>query len=381
MVEAFKNVFKIPELRTRIFFTLGALIVFRIGAHIAVPGIDMVALQDFFKDLVSKQQGSGGNAFMDFVSLFTGGALTRFAIFGLGVMPYISSSIIMQLLQVVLPPLEKLAKEGDYGRRKINLYTRYLSIGLAVVEGIGMLIYFNTSVWNQAHYVAPLKESSPFMFSFLFIATLTSGTMFLLWLGEQITERGIGNGVSLLIFAGIVARVPSVIQESVVTGTGEQGYIIKMILLVIIFIALIALVTFIQQGERRVTVKYAKRVVGNKMYQGQNTFIPFKVDGSGVIAIIFASSVVLFPSQLLGTFGGDSDLLRKIANLLSPGPLPGSLLYYFIYLFLVVFFCYFYTAVIYNPNEIAEHVRKNGGFIPGIRPGEQTGLFLQKMLN
>lgn len=378
MIEAFKNLFRIPEIRKRIFFMIGALIVFRIGTHVTLPGIDMAALNAFFASLQK-----GNDNFFDFLNLFTGGALKQFAIFGLGVMPYISSSIIMQLLQVVVPALEKLAKEGSYGRKKINVYTRYLTIVLCVVQGLGILIYFKSAILSQAIskgfvLINTAEQTITFGFAFSFILILSTGTMFLLWLGEQITERGVGNGVSVLIFGGIVARIPFVIYETQkLTDITQEAGAIRILILLIIFLALIALVVFLQQGERRVTVKYAKRVVGNKMYQGQNTYIPFKVDPAGVIAIIFASSIILFPSQILGTFGGDNRILREIARLLSPG----SVLYYMLYMILVVFFCYFYTAIMYNPNEISEHVRKNGGFIPGIRPGEQTALFLQKLLN
>lgn len=378
MIEAFKNLFRIPEIRKRIFFLIGALIVFRIGTHVTLPGIDMAALNAFFASL---QKGSDN--FFDFLNLFTGGALKQFAIFGLGVMPYISSSIIMQLLQVVVPALEKLAKEGSYGRKKINVYTRYLTIVLCIVQGLGILIYFKSAILQQAIQkgfvlITTPEQTITFAFGAAFILFLTAGTMFLLWLGEQITERGIGNGVSVIIFGGIVARIPFVIYETInLTDVNQEAGAIRILILLIIFLALIALVVFLQQGERRVTVKYAKRVVGNKMYQGQNTYIPFKVDGSGVIAIIFASSIIMFPSQILGTFGSDNRILREIARLLSPG----SVLYYALYMLLVVFFCYFYTAILYNPNEISNNIQKNGGFIPGIRPGDQTATFLQKLLN
>lgn len=377
MLQGFKNVFKVSEIRNRLLFTIGALIVFRIGSQITLPGIDMAGLNQFF---ASMQKGADG--FFDFLNLFTGGALKQFAIFGLGVMPYISASIIMQLLQVVIPALERLAKEGDFGRKKINMYTRYLSIVLCIVQGLGIMIYFKSVILKGAvgkgiTLITTPGQTITLGFAFTFILILTTGTMFLLWLGEQITERGIGNGVSLLIFGGIAARIPGVIYQTVtLTDMGQAGAI-RLIILGIVFIALIALVTFLQQGERRVTVRYAKRVVGNKMYQGQNTYIPFKVDASGVIAIIFASSIILFPSQILGSFGGDSRILRDIARALSPG----HPVYYLLYMVLVVFFCYFYTAIMYNPKEISEHVRKNGGFIPGIRPGEQTAVFLQKLLN
>jgi len=377
MIKGFKNAFKIPELRSRLLFTIGALIVFRIGTHITVPGIDMSELNRFFDDILSKGGEGGIGALLGLLNLFTGGALKQFAIFGLGVMPYISSSIIMQLLQVVIPSLEKLAKEGEFGRKKINVYTRYLTILLCIVQGIGILIYFKSAILAKATgYKILIGDSVDFWFSFNFVLILTAGTMFLLWLGEQITERGVGNGVSVLIFAGIVARIPGILYNAVTLGTTE-GNSIKLIILGIIFAFLIAIVILIQQGERRVAVRYAKRVVGNKLYQGQNTYIPFKVDPAGVIAIIFASSVILFPSQILGTFGANSRILTKIANLLSPG----SIIYYFLYLLLVIFFCYFYTAILYNPQEMAEHIKKNGGFIPGIRPGQQTSLFLQKLLN
>lgn len=381
MLQGFRNVFKVSEIRNRVLFTIGALIVFRLGAHISLPGIDMAALNKYFVDLQSS--GGGPAGFLDFLNLFTGGALKKFAIFGLGIMPYISSSIIMQLLQVVVPGLEKLAKEGDYGRKKINMYTRYLAVLLCVVQGLGILVYFKSAILADAIakkfvIISTAGQTVTLGFAFTFILILTSGTMFLLWLGEQITERGIGNGVSLLIFGGIIARVPGVLYQTFQsTDFSQEAGAIRIVILLIVFVALIMLVTFLQQGERRVTVRYAKRVVGNKMFQGQNTYIPFKVDPAGVIAIIFASSLISFPSQILGSFGASSRILREIARVLSPG----HPIYYVLYLILVVFFCYFYTAILYNPNEISEHIRKNGGFVPGIRPGEQTSQFLQKLLN
>lgn len=379
MIKGFYNAFQEKELRKRIFYTLGVLILFRLGAHITLPGINPAELDRFFLDL---QKTGANNSFFDFINMFTGGALKQFAIFGLGVMPYISASIIMQLLQVAVPFLERLAKEeGAYGRAKINRYTRFLTIFICIVEGFGIYSYFKNQVLipatGRGYEILISGSTVNFSFVFMFILVITAGTMFLLWLGEQITERGIGNGVSMIIFAGIVSRLPSVLYQSFATlGKEDTLGLMKLIFLLLVFLIFIAIVIVIREGERRVPVRYAKRVVGNKMYQGQNTYIPFKVDPAGVIAIIFASSIILFPSQLLGVFGGRNHLVSQIIAVLSPG----HPVYYVLYFFLVMFFCYFYTAIMYNPLEMSSQIQKNGGFIPGIRPGTQTTTYLEKLL-
>ena len=379
MAGVVKNIFSIKELRDRIFFTLGLLIIFRIGAQIPCPGIDAVALSAFYKTAGSEFQ-TGIIALLD---LFSGGALSMFAIFALGIMPYISSSIIMQLLQAVVPAISKLSKEGAYGRRKIQQYTRYGTVLLCIVQGIGLLFLLQNVATQAANAPdGPYQVvfggmdafSSPFFYA-SFVAILTCGTMVLLWLGEQITERGIGNGASLIIFAGIAARIPSSIVQ-IATAT-DALTAIDYLIMVVIFILIIGVVAAEQQSTRRVPVQYAKRIVGNQIYGGQSQYIPFKMNPAGVIPIIFASSVIMLPSQLLGTFGTNIEVVRDIANYLSPGHAPYMILYFL----LVMFFAFFYTQIYFNPQEIAENMKRNNGFIPGIRPGANTAEFLHKVLN
>ena len=350
------------DLQRRILFLIGALIVYRIGAHIPVPGIDPAQLESLF----SSQQGG----ILGMFNMFSGGALSRFTLFALGIMPYISASIIMQLLSVVVPTLEQLKKEGDSGRRKITQYTRYGTVLLATFQGIGISIALESQ--------AGLVIDPGALFRLTTVATLVAGTMFLMWLGEQITERGIGNGISLIIFAGIVAGLPRAIGgtlELVRTGS----FTIILVLFILIGIILITgFVVFIERAQRKVPVNYAKRQVGNKLFAGQSSHLPLKLNMSGVIPPIFASSIILFPSTLVGWFSSKESLtwLKDVSGLLQPG----QILYTIFYSSAIVFFCYFYTALVFNPRDTADNLKKSGAFVPGIRPGEQTTKYIENVV-
>lgn len=359
-ITALRNIFKIPELRARVLFTLAMLAVYRIGAHIPTPGIDGEALSKFLAER--------GGAVMGFFDIFTGGALSRVTIFALGVMPYISASIIFQLLTVVIPSLQKLAKEGEEGRKKITRYARYAAIVIAAIQGFGIAIGLETM--GEGMFI----QEAGWSFRFTTMMTLTAGTAFLMWLGEQITERGIGNGISLIIFAGIVARLPNAIFYTYsLVRTGELSIFFVLILLVVM-VAVVAGIIFIERGQRRIPIQYAKRVIGKKMFGGYTTYLPLKINSAGVIPPIFASSVLMFPATIAGFIAIPwvQDLAKQLG--------PGSLLYIILYVGLIIFFTYFYTAVIYNPVEIAENLQKNGGFITGVRPGQKTSEYIYRVL-
>jgi preprotein translocase subunit SecY len=350
------------DLKKRLLFLLGALIVFRIGAHIPVPGIDPNVLADLFKS----QQGG----ILGMFNMFSGGALSRFTIFALGIMPYISASIIMQLMTAVSPQLEQLKKEGETGRRKITQYTRYGTVVLALFQATGISIALESQ--------PGLVLDPGLMFRITTVTTLVTGTMFLMWLGEQITERGLGNGISIIIFAGIAAGLPSAIagtSELVRTGAMHP---VTALFIVAAVIVVTAFVCFVERGQRKILVNYAKRQVGNKVYGGQSSHLPFKLNMAGVIPPIFASSLILFPATLLGWFGSAEGFnwLRDVAATLSPG----QPIYVMIYAALIIFFCFFYTALQYNPKETADNLKKSGAFVPGIRPGDQTARYLEKIL-
>jgi preprotein translocase subunit SecY len=358
---------RFSELKRRLLFVLGALVVFRIGAHIPVPGVDPVALAELF----NQQKGS----IIDMFNMFSGGALKRFTIFAIGIMPYISASIILQLLTAVIPQLEQLKKEGEAGRRKISQYTRYGTVVLATVQAGGVAY----ALQNQ-HFGGHSVVINPgFAFIFTAVVTLVAGTMFLMWLGEQVTERGIGNGISVIIFAGIVAGLPRAIGGTLELGrTGELS-----VFMILFFLALAAAVTFlvvfIERGQRRITVNYAKRQQGRKMYGGHTSHLPLKVNMAGVIPPIFASSIILFPATVARMFGqGNENLgwLQDVAGMLSPG----QPIYVILYALAIVFFCFFYTALQFNPKETAENLKKSGAFIPGIRPGEQTARYIDGVM-
>ena len=353
-----------PELRNRIIFTLLMLAVYRIGVQIPTPGIDAQALASFF----SRAQGTLFGMF----DMFSGGALRKFSIFALGIMPYISASIILQLLQVAVPQLEELKKEGEEGRKKMSQYTRYGTVGLSVLQGLGIAIGLESMV---APGGIPVVAHPGWAFRLLTALTLMSGTVFLMWLGEQITERGVGNGISLIIFAGIVARMPSAIIDTFrLMKTGEINAALLLILL-ILMVAVVAFICFMEKAHRRIPIHYARRVVGRKVYGGQSTHLPLKVNTAGVIPPIFASSIIMFPATIANFIR--VPWMQSVAQAL----IPGSLIYESIYVALIIFFCYFYTAIIINPSDIAENLQKNGGYIPGIRPGRKTAEFIDNVLS
>jgi preprotein translocase subunit SecY len=356
----FQNITKIPELRSRILFTLGVLAVYRLAAHIPTPGINGGALSKFLLER--------GGAIMGFLDIFSGGALSRVTIVALGIMPYISASIILQLMTVVIPTLGQLAKEGEAGRRLITQYTRYLTIGIATIQSTG--IAFGLEGMNQGRFV--MEPGWPFRI--MTIITLVGGTAFLMWLGEQITERGIGNGISLIIFSGIVAGMPRGIVNTYTLFETGQLNILMIIALLVMMMGVVGAIVFLESGRRKLAVQYARRVVGNRVYGGQSTHIPLKVNTAGVIPPIFASSLIAFPATIAGFFA--VPWVQSIATSLSPG----QLLYTIVYVSLIIFFAFFYTAVILNPADIAENMKKSGGFIPGIRPGQRTTDYIYYVL-
>jgi preprotein translocase subunit SecY len=353
---------KYGDLKRRLLFLLGSLVVFRIGAHIPVPGIDPNVLADLFQG----QQGG----ILGMFNMFSGGALSRFTIFALGIMPYISASIIMQLMSAVSPQLDALRKEGESGRRKITQYTRYGTVFLALFQATGISIALESQ--------PGLVLDPGLIFRITTVTTLVTGTMFLMWLGEQITERGLGNGISIIIFAGIAAGLPSAIAGSLeLVRTGAMHPLAAM-LIAIGVVLVTAAVCFVERGQRKILVNYAKRQVGNRVYGGQSSHLPFKLNMAGVIPPIFASSLILFPATLLGWFGSAEGMrwLSNIAGMLTPG----QPIYVAMYGTLIVFFCFFYTALQYNPKETADNLKKSGAFVPGIRPGDQTAKYLERIL-
>ncbi len=354
---------KYGDLKRRLFFLLGALIIYRVGTHIPVPGIDPQVLADYF----AKQQGG----LLGMINMFSGGALKRFTIFALGIMPYISSSIIMQLMTHAIPQLESIKKEGEAGRRKITQYTRYGTVFLAVFQSIGISIFLE----SQPNLVL----EPGLLFRFVTVTTLLTGTMFLMWLGEQITERGLGNGISIIIFAGIAAGLPNAISSLVSLVNSGSMYPITALFVVVIVGLVTAFVVFVERGQRKILVNYAKRQVGNKIYGGQSSHLPLKLNMAGVIPPIFASSIILFPATIAGWFGANSSLywLKDFADkFLSPG----TSLYELLLASAIIFFCFFYTALVFNSKETADNLKKGGAFVPGIRPGEQTARYIDKIL-
>ncbi len=353
---------KMSDLKNRLWFVLLALIVYRIGAHIPVPGIDPVALESMFRSQ------SGG--ILGMFNMFSGGALSRFTVFALGIMPYISASIIMQLLTVVSPQLEQLKKEGESGRKKITQYTRYGTVVLALFQGFGIAVALESQ--------PGLVLEAGLMFQMTTVATLVTGTMFLMWLGEQITERGIGNGISLIIFAGIVSGLPHAIAGTLELATTGGFTIPFVIILFAGSIAITAFVVFVERGQRKILVNYAKRQVGRKVFGGQSSHLPLKLNMSGVIPPIFASSIILFPATIAGWFGSNENMtwLKDVGSALSPG----QPLYVILYAAAIVFFCFFYTALVFNPKETADNLKKSGAFVPGIRPGDQTARYVDRIM-
>jgi len=360
VVNSFKNIFQIPELKSRILFTLALLAVYRIGAHIPTPGIDGLELSKFLLDR--------GGALMGFFDMFSGGALSRATIFALGIMPYISASIILQLLTVVIPHLARLAKEGERGRKKIIQYTRYGTVVISIVQSIGIAVGIESM--NEGTFV----QNPGWSFRLMTMVTMTSGTAFLMWLGEQITERGIGNGISLIIFAGIVAGFPSAVISSISLIRAGELHILVMLLLIVMMVGVIGFIVFMERGQRKIPIQYAKRVVGRKVYGGQNTHLPLKVNTAGVIPVIFASSIIMFPATIAGFIA--IPWVQSFASQLAPG----TILYTMIFVSMIFFFCYFYTSITFNPVDIADNLKKYGGFVPGIRPGQNTSDYIYHVL-
>ncbi|MFH0726054.1 MAG: preprotein translocase subunit SecY [Pseudomonadota bacterium] len=353
----FQNIFKIPELKRRVLYSLSLLIVYRIGVHVPTPGIDSAALAEIFA------RASG--TVLGLFNMFSGGALERLSVFALGIMPYISASIILQLMTMVIPYLERLSKEGAQGRKKITQYTRYGTVILSIIQGFGISV----GLEQMGTVIVP-----GWSFRFMTVITLTAGTAFIMWLGEQITERGIGNGISLIIFAGIVCGVPSAAGNVIrLLSAGEIGIFLVIILLVLM-VGVLGFIIFVEQGQRRIPVQYAKRIVGRRMMGGQSTHLPLKINTSGVIPPIFASSIMMFPATAASFI--TVPWLKAVADSLHPG----NVAYNLFYIALIFFFCYFYTAVSFNPVDVAENMKKHGGFIPGIRPGKRTADYIDRVL-
>lgn len=360
---SYQNIFKLPELKRKILITLALLFVYRIGVHVPTPGINAAALQSFFDN-------AAGTLFSMF-NMFSGGALDNLSIFALGIMPYISASIIIELMTVVVPHLEQLSKEGEQGRKKKTQYTRYGTVFLSLIQGFAISVGLE-SMTSPAGISVVMEPG--WAFRLITIITLTAGTSFIMWLGEQITERGIGNGISLIIFAGIVARMPAALANTAqLITTGEMG-LFGMIILAVVILAVIAFIVYMEQAQRRIPVHYAKRVVGRKMYGGQTSHLPLKINTAGVIPPIFASSIIMFPTTLAQFV--DMPLMKDFSSLMNPG----TILYYIIYVGFVIFFCFFYTAIQFKPDDVAENMKKNGGYIPGIRPGKRTADYIDKVL-
>jgi preprotein translocase subunit SecY len=365
MASALVNIIKIPELRNRIIFTLFILVIYRIGCHIPIPGIDVNALAKLFES----QAQSGVAGFLNFMDLFSGGAFKRVTIFALGIMPYISASIIMQLLNVVIPALERLSKEGPEGHKKINQYTRYGTVLICVFQSFGITVLMKS--------MGVVPKDAGIMFVVTAVVSITTGTLILMWMGELITEKGIGNGISLLIFASIIVRLPGALKQTI-DMTMEKGNPILLIILLVLFVLVIAACILLTLGIRKIPVQYGKRVVGRRMVQMKSQSIPLRVNAAGVIPIIFASVLVSIPSQIGGLTGlAKYAIFNRLQFLLSPPQTP----YMILYGLLIIFFCYFYTAIQFNPVDIADNLKKYGGFIPGIRPGQKTSDFIMRILN
>jgi len=363
MLCGIKNTAALPELRRRLIFTFLMLAVYRIGVQIPTPGINGEALAAFFEK-------NAGTLFGMF-NMFSGGALENFSIFALGIMPYISASIIIQLLTVVIPQLEALSKEGESGRRKITQYTRYGTVGLSLIQSLFISAGLEgmSGPGGEAIVIVP-----GWQFKLMTIITLTSGTAFIMWLGEQMTERGIGNGISLIIFAGIVARMPAAIGNTIQMVSAGEMNVLFLVLLLVVMVLVVGIILFFETAQRRIPIQYAKRVVGRRVYGGQSSHLPLKINVAGVIPPIFASSIMMFPATIGGLI--QIDWIQRVSASLSPG----TIFYYLLFVAFIVFFCFFYTAVTFNPVDVAENLKKNGGFIPGIRPGKKTSDFIDKAL-
>ena len=365
ILESFRNIFAIPDLRKRVLITFGLLAIYRIGSHIPTPGLNATAFEEFFR--------SNAGGLLGFLDIFSGGALRRLSVFALGITPYITASIILQLLTVVWPFLEKLSKEGELGRRKITQYTRYGTVVLSIVQGSGIALWlWSTTAPSGLPLV--LRDIGKIPFVMMAVLTLTTGTAFVMWLGEQITERGIGNGISLIIFAGIVAGFPMAVWQSLQQIQRGQQSLLVMVVLSAFMVLVVGAIVLVERAQRRIPVQYAKRVVGRRVYGGQNTYLPLRVNTGGVIPIIFAVSIIQFPQYLASAF--KADFMKKMAEQLAVG----QPLYNLLYGAGIIFFCYFYISIIFNPTDTAENMRKYGGFIPGIRPGKATSDYIDTVL-
>ncbi|OQX90582.1 MAG: preprotein translocase subunit SecY [candidate division Zixibacteria bacterium 4484_95] len=364
MLESFRNIYKIHELRKRILFTLGILIVYRIGGHVPTPGIDAKALGEFFTQAAGSLFG--------LYDMFVGGAFRKATIFSLGIMPYISASIIIQLLGAVMPFFQRLQKEGEEGRRKITQYTRYGTVLIAALQSMGTAVFLESITTASGRSVVPYPGVG---FKLLTMLTFTCGTIFIMWLGEKITERGIGNGISLIIFIGIIARFPQGVLDEARMVLGGQRSIITELMIVAFMVLVVAAIVLVTRAQRKVPVQYAKRVVGRKIYGGMSTHIPLSVNTAGVIPIIFAQSIMFAPSTLTSFFP-NSEMMQTVASWFNPG----AVLYSIVYGLLIVFFAYFYTAIVFNPVDLADNMKKQGGFIPGIRPGQKTAEYIDRIL-
>ena len=368
MLQSIQNCFKIPDLRRKILFTIGILIVYRIGGQITVPGIRSSVLQEFF--------ASAGGTIFGLYDMFVGGAFTRATVFALGIMPYISASIILQLMGAVVPFFQKLQKEGEEGRKKINQFTRYGTVVLAAAQSLGVS-YFLESIRGQSSGMEAVIDPG-WGFRLLTMVTITTGTIFIMWLGEQITERGIGNGISLIIFIGIVAELPYAIKSEwnhYLINRGFSKSLIEELFLLALIVVVVAFVVLMTQGQRRIPVQYAKRVVGRRVYGGQTTHIPMRINAAGVIPIIFAQSIMFLPGTLT-QFWPESELMQNMGTYFSTN----SLFYWFVYGMMIVFFTYFYTAIVMDPNQLADNMKRHGGFIPGVRPGKRTAAYIDSIL-
>ncbi len=368
MLQSVQNCFKIPDLRRKILYTIGILIVYRIGGQITVPGIRSIILQEWF--------ASAGSTIFGLYDMFVGGAFTRATVFALGIMPYISASIILQLMGAVVPFFQKLQREGEEGRKKINQYTRYGTVFLAAAQSLGVS-YFLESIRGQTSGIEAVIDPG-WGFRLLTMVTITTGTIFIMWLGEQITERGIGNGISLIIFIGIIAELPFAVKSEwnhYLINRGFSKSLIEEIFLLALIVIVVAFVVLLTQGQRRIPVQYAKRVVGRRVYGGQSTHIPLRINAAGVIPIIFAQSIMFLPGTLT-QFWPQSELMQSMGTYFSTN----SLFYWFFYGMMIIFFTYFYTAIVMDPNQLADNMKRHGGFIPGVRPGKRTAAYIDSIL-
>lgn len=368
MANPIGDIGKIPELKNRIFYTLAMLAVYRIGVFITVPGVDREVMADYMS--------SSGGSLLGMFNMFTGGALENISIFALGIMPYISASIILQLLTVVIPAVERLNKEGEAGRKKINQYTRYGTVLLSLIQGTGMAIWLESLNSQALGTATGVVVTGGIGFKAMCILSLTTGTVFIMWLGEQVTARGIGNGISLIIYAGIVAGLPSAVQQTyVLYENGQMSAPVLAGIFLMVF-AVIAVIVFFERAQRRLPVQYAKRVVGRQVMQAQGSFLPLKVNTAGVIPPIFASSILMFPATL-ANFAPNNEVLGTMLAAM----VPGRTLYNVVYVILIIFFCYFYTAVTFNPVDVADNLKKSGGFVPGVRAGKKTAEYIDRVLS